>query len=329
MKRTVTTLIMMAIVCATLTSNAFAQANEINLLGQATDQLAGGNTSWGNFLNTIQNSGTIVNATGANNTQQNQGTIQNQIAPVTANVGAGNNPFQAFIFSMFNMLGQILSGFGAANLGGAQVPLSFPQSVQQQFSSNGFMGMQQGNQSTPLSFPSSITNGSNQTTPAAPNSTPSADGGLPVPLYNQNNVGAGSNGGRYCGPTSVKMALEYYGIRHDVNTIGSAVMTPSSGASHQGMLDYVQGAGLTGSTMEYGVSLDWMKAQTDAGKPVLASVRGNYGPRSTNGHIVVVVGVTQTGNVIINDPAGGNRVEVDGATFMRANRGRMAISVSR
>ena len=95
------------------------------------------------------------------------------------------------------------------------------------------------------------------------------------------------------------------------------------------MLDKLHAKGLTGSKMEYGVSLDWLKTQTDNGKPVICSVIGDYGPgESPAGHIVVVTGVNSDGTVIINDPASGTEVHISGETFMKANSGRMAIAAS-
>ncbi len=139
-----------------------------------------------------------------------------------------------------------------------------------------------------------------------------------MPVYSQGRVGA-----RYprsaCGPTSLKMVLAYYGIRKDVNYLAfarvggaSPVCHGRSGAGHQAMLDMLRHCGLRGSYMTHNRSLAWLKRVTDAGYPVVVSVRGYYGPRTTRGHILVVVGVTPDGRVIFNDSARGKRYAVPG-----------------
>ena len=129
------------------------------------------------------------------------------------------------------------------------------------------------------------------------------------------------------------MVLEYFGVRKHVNECARGVYVNGSGASHQGMLNKLKSNGLSGSSMHYGKSLSWLKQQTDGGRPVIVNVKGNYGPRSTNGHIIVVTGVDSNGNVTINDPAGGRRHRVNGATFNRAwkngSGGGLAIVASR
>ena len=173
--------------------------------------------------------------------------------------------------------------------------------------------------------------------PPAPAGVPAgraSDGGLAVPVLNQNTIGAQSPGG-FCGPTSLKMVLGYYGQNRDINFLGLAkvggatpVYTKGVGAGWQAMLDMLQYCGLKGSTMSSGQSLAWLRQQTASGTPVVVGVRGNYGAGwVTQGHILVVAGVTSDGNVIICDSAGGHRRTVNGSMFYNAWSGanRMAI----
>ncbi len=160
------------------------------------------------------------------------------------------------------------------------------------------------------------------------------DGGLDVPCYSQGRIGAKYPSG-FCGPTSIMMALEYYGIKKDINYIGLAdiggatpVYRRGHGSGYQAMLEMVRHCGLRGSYKKTNQSIAWLKEQTDKGYPVLVGVKGNYGTgRHTNGHLLCVVGVTNSGQVIINDSARGKRYTVDGSTFYRAwsNRSRMGI----
>jgi uncharacterized protein YvpB len=323
--KTLRELLVIAVLVLTVCTSGYGQMNdEINLLGVTEDQGTGTGTSkWSNFLSGFGNTDTVVNQTA-------------QQAPTQADTAAATEKASKGIFGF---IGKILNMFTGASMGGANVSMNAQAPQQSQVASNtnsgstGFWGfiknLFSGNKSANVaSVPSAPAGNSftgNSSSPASPASqgtaTNASDGGLNVPLYAQPD-------GRTCGPTSLKMAMEYYGIQSTVAENSRGVLG-EGGASHQGMLDKLHSNGLTGSTMDYGVSLSWIKQQTDSGKPVLASVRGNYGPRSTNGHIVCIVGVTASGNVIINDSAGGRRVECNGSTFMRANSGRMAISVSR
>lgn len=161
-----------------------------------------------------------------------------------------------------------------------------------------------------------------------------SDGGLDIPLYNQNAIGARVPSG-FCGPTSLKMALEYWGIKKDINYLADAdvggatpVYTSGQGAGHQAMLDMLKKCGLGGSYMTHAKSIDWLREQTAAGHPVIVSVRGNFGGGyTTSGHILVVSGVTSDGRVILNDSAGGKRRIVSGSMFLNAwgSSNRMAI----
>lgn len=164
------------------------------------------------------------------------------------------------------------------------------------------------------------------------------DGGLKIPLYNQNAIGARVPSG-FCGPTSLKMVLEYHGIKKDINYLGdrdvggaTPVYTSGQGAGHQAMLDMLKHCGLNGSYMTHAKSIDWLRQQTAGGNPVVVSVRGNFGGGyTTSGHILVVSGVTSDGRIILNDSAGGKRRIVSGSMFLSAwnSSNRMAIVAKR
>ncbi|MBI4859746.1 MAG: C39 family peptidase [Candidatus Riflebacteria bacterium] len=156
-----------------------------------------------------------------------------------------------------------------------------------------------------------------------------ADGGLAVPLYNQNACGARYPGG-FCGPTSLKMVLEYFGIRKDVNYLGLRsvngavnVYTPGEGSSSEGMTQMLRHVGMQNSFVKEGCSLSWLRQVTGAGYPVIANVAGYYGGgNSSAGHYVVVAGVTDDGRVVLCNSAGGRRQVVDGSDFLNGWRNR-------
>jgi uncharacterized protein YvpB len=160
------------------------------------------------------------------------------------------------------------------------------------------------------------------------------DGGLDIPILSQYSIGARVPSG-FCGPTSLKMVLGYYNINRDINYLGdkdvggaTPVYIPGAGAGHQGMLDMLKHCGLKGSYMTHGKSISWLREQTRSGRPVIVSVKGDYGAGFvTSGHILVVSGVTDDGRVILNDSAGGKRRIVSGSQFLGAwgSSSRMAI----
>ncbi len=144
---------------------------------------------------------------------------------------------------------------------------------------------------------------------------------LNVPLINQN-TGGGRYPGAYCGPTSVRMVLAYFGTKIDADTAASGVYTRGQGASHEGMAKKLRQYGVK-ADMSSSRSLSALQAAVGRGHPVIVNVRGNYGPRSTGGHIIVVVGFDGSGNPIINDPAGGGRHVCPKRLFVNAWNGLM------
>lgn len=171
------------------------------------------------------------------------------------------------------------------------------------------------------------------TGPGSPGSTPGGtpgavspggqapDGGLNVPLINQGNTAKPAS---YCGPTCVAMCMAFFGKPvgagdvHAIATSGRPPMYVPGGTVMERVAPYLQANGFPNSQHVAGQSLSWIGQQTRAGFPVIVHVRGDYGPRSTAGHYVVVTGLTPDGNVIINDPAGGRRIVCDAGTFDRA-----------
>ncbi len=152
---------------------------------------------------------------------------------------------------------------------------------------------------------------------------------LPVPQYSQN-IHTGEypqydgGGEAWCSPTSTEMVVEYWG-KHPTPAqlawVNPSYADPSVDAAARGTYDYdYQGAGNwpfnAAYAASYGLdahvtrlhSLDELESYIRRGIPVVTSqsfqaselTGANY---STSGHLMVVVGFTQSGDVVVNDPA--------------------------
>lgn len=171
-----------------------------------------------------------------------------------------------------------------------------------------------------------------------------------VPNFRQGGSDAYSPNGQswrpfaYCGPTSLQMVMSYYGVNKSrdywgltVPSTGQQVRTAQSrgqvyllnqGATYQPMVEMAKKHGLSGSRMVQPNSIEGMKRSIAQGRPQIVSIKGtiNYiAPqrysRNTAGHVIVVVGVTGDGNLIVNDPATGQKHTITGSSFRSIWRG--------
>lgn len=152
---------------------------------------------------------------------------------------------------------------------------------------------------------------------------------LPVPTYSQD-IHTGQypqydgGGEAWCSPTSTEMVVEYWGKHPDagqLSWVDPSYADPSVDVAARGTYDYdYQGAGNwpfnAAYAASYGLdahvtrlhSLDELESYVRHGIPVITSqsflsselTGANY---STSGHLMVVVGFTRAGDVIVNDPA--------------------------
>ena len=126
----------------------------------------------------------------------------------------------------------------------------------------------------------------------------------------------GGGGDSWCSPTSVSMIMAYWGRvkRHaewDVSVADAAAGTYDP--AYQGCgnwpfnIAYASRHGLEGWIARL-PSLEAMEAYVSAGLPVIASIRVHEGELDgapypkTDGHLLVVRGFTDQGDVIVNDP---------------------------
>ena len=157
---------------------------------------------------------------------------------------------------------------------------------------------------------------------------------LNMPLINQN-TGGGSYPSGYCGPTTCRMVLSYYGIRNTTADQialghygpGTPMYQRGQGSTHAGMASALRHFGLN-ADLTYTHSISALRSAVSKGHPVIINLHGNYGPFYTDGHITVVVGFTENGSAIINDSAGGVRRTIPASVLARTWNG-LFIEVSK
>jgi ABC-type bacteriocin/lantibiotic exporter with double-glycine peptidase domain len=101
----------------------------------------------------------------------------------------------------------------------------------------------------------------------------------------------------YCGPASVAMIMEYYGLAADQYTIGADIVD-EAGTTASELIDKSEERGFTGTVVN--CQLNGLLGLLAEGKPVIARVLNDMG---TGGHFIVVTGYDRTSSLIfLNDP---------------------------
>lgn len=147
--------------------------------------------------------------------------------------------------------------------------------------------------------------------------------GAEVPAHLKNSM---------CGPTSVAMALQFYGVKKSVLEVARECQSINS--SNQFTATYIGNLhaalvknGFKGSELKEGAGINWLEKTVESGKPVLVNVDTIW----PGGHYMVCTGV-KDGKVYVNDPG---RSEVARSFSMSEfltcwqSRSCRAISVSR
>lgn len=168
------------------------------------------------------------------------------------------------------------------------------------------------------------------------------------------NGGKGWRPQAYCGVTSFQMVMSYHGVEKSRDYYGLTnlrtgdEMVKSStakgqmyikgkGSAYEPMVRMAKHLGYKNSEQVWKTSLSDLKSRISEGRPQIVSVRGKVkhmahtsrtGEKDTgrsyhtNGHIIVVRGFTDNGNVIVNDPArGGKRRIMKASDFSKVWRG--------
>lgn len=115
-----------------------------------------------------------------------------------------------------------------------------------------------------------------------------------------------------CSPTSVGMVLRFYGVNRTTAEVSAAVYDHAARIYGNWPFNtaYAHRAAGLETFVRRGSGLEDLEEEIAAGRPVIISHKWSPGdlddaplPRS-DGHLIVVVGFTAEGDVVVNDPAG-------------------------
>jgi uncharacterized protein YvpB len=134
---------------------------------------------------------------------------------------------------------------------------------------------------------------------------------LPIPTRSQLNY---PGGGAWCSPTSVSMVLNYWSaqlgrsdLNRDVPEVAAAVYDPGWAGTGNWPFNTAYAGSFPGmrAYVTRLATVDEVEAWIQAGVPVVASVTYSLlkgDADAGDGHLVVVVGFDEQGDVVINDP---------------------------
>lgn len=107
-----------------------------------------------------------------------------------------------------------------------------------------------------------------------------------------------------CGPTCLSMVYISLTGKADLDPAAMARFSEQNGFTVDGMTDWAlmtDGAAMLGlRSTELPASVDAVRAELEAGRPVICSVRP--GDFTTTGHFIVLAGLTDDGQVMVRDP---------------------------
>lgn len=136
---------------------------------------------------------------------------------------------------------------------------------------------------------------------------------LPVPERSQRDAEDPAIRPEVCSPTSLSMVLEYYGLRRRTIEVCREVFDPASRIYGNWCANTAAASRLLGGSGWAAVvkmaGFDEAEREIAARRPVVLSHRWNRGELTnapisrSNGHLIVCVGFTTDGDVVVNDPA--------------------------
>jgi uncharacterized protein YvpB len=142
--------------------------------------------------------------------------------------------------------------------------------------------------------------------------TPSAAWGRVLAVPQRSQANGGVDPSKICSPTSLSMVLEYHGFKHPTDEVARGVLDHESKLYGNWPFNTAYAHKLTGleAYVRRMSSLEELEQEIAAGRPVVLSHRYERGDldgapiSATDGHLIVVVGFTAAGDVVVNDPAG-------------------------
>jgi hypothetical protein len=117
--------------------------------------------------------------------------------------------------------------------------------------------------------------------------------------------------GRICSPTSLSMVLEFHGVKKPTREVCEGVYDHAAKIYGNWALNAAyahRASGLEAWVARF-MGLEDLEDEIAAGRPVVLSHRWKKGDldgapvAETDGHLIVVVGFTDEGDVVVNDPA--------------------------
>lgn len=119
-----------------------------------------------------------------------------------------------------------------------------------------------------------------------------------------------------CGPASLKMVLQYYGIHKSEDELYTMTKLTEDGTVHGRMIRAANKCGLH-VFVDKNTSIDALKYHIDEGTPVIVNF---LEPKYDEGHYAVVIGYDH-GNIILNDPLHGAEFRISFHDFESRWRG--------
>jgi hypothetical protein len=138
---------------------------------------------------------------------------------------------------------------------------------------------------------------------------------LPVPFTPQGN-NPEAIAGSTCSPTSTRMVMAYRGVDLPLTDVALGIYDPEYGifGTWNRAVAFAGSNGLASSLTRLR-NWDQVERHLAEGQPIIASIRfgKNEFPenvlKSTNGHLIVIRGMTPEGDLVVNDPASRDRGE--------------------
>jgi hypothetical protein len=146
-------------------------------------------------------------------------------------------------------------------------------------------------------------------TEAAPPHTPAPAVAMDVPFRSQKAEDK-EIAGKICSPTSLTMVLAYRGVDEPVATVAARALDEDTGiyGNWPANVQAAYSFGVPGYLTRIN---DWAQVRRSLarGQPLIASIRAENGElagapyHGTDGHLIVIRGLDENGDVLVNDPA--------------------------